>query len=128
MPTVQASAVGFVSGAPGHSWQNVSCGHTSIGHKGVLTAGKVIAATAIDLFEQPETVKAAKEEFESVVVPAGGYCCLVPPGRGADQAGRTRGIDFAAYCNLKAQRPPLKGLRLSKKRVLRRKRKNRRWR
>ena len=79
VPTVQASAVGFVSGAPGHSWQNVSCGHTSIGHKGVLTAGKVIAATSIDLFEQPETVKAAKEEFESVVVPAGGYCCLVPP-------------------------------------------------
>ena len=79
VPIVQASAVGFVSGAPGHSWQNVSCGHTSIGHKGVLTAGKVIAATAIDLFEQPETVKAAKEEFESVVVPAGGYCCLVPP-------------------------------------------------
>ncbi len=78
VPTAQCSAVGFVSGAPGHSWQNVSCGHTSIGHKGVITAGKVIAATAIDLYENPEIVKAAKEEFDSIVVPAGGYVCLVP--------------------------------------------------
>ena len=78
VPTVQCSAVGFISDAPGHSWQNVSSGCTSIGHKAVLTAGKVIASTAIDLYESPETVKAAKDEFESIVVPAGGYCCLVP--------------------------------------------------
>ena len=80
VPTVQCSAVGFVSGAPGHSWQNVSCGRTSIAHKGLITAGKVIAATAIDLYESPETVRAAKEEFDSIVIPAGGYCCLVPEG------------------------------------------------
>ena len=39
----------FPAQAPGHSWQNVSCGRTSIAHKNMLLAGKVIAATAIDL-------------------------------------------------------------------------------
>ena len=77
-PTAQIHVAAWPNGCPGHSWQNVSCGHTSIAHKGLLTAGKVIAATAIDLYESPETVKAAKEEFDSIVVPAGGYCCLVP--------------------------------------------------
>jgi aminobenzoyl-glutamate utilization protein B len=78
VPTAQCGAVGFVSGAPGHSWQNVSSGCTSIGHKGVITAGKVLAATAIDLYENPSIVQAAKDEFESIVVPEGGYVCLVP--------------------------------------------------
>lgn len=62
-PTVQCYAVTFPSGAPGHSWQNVSCGGGSIGQKGMLYAAKVMADTAIDLFEQPETLEKAKEEF-----------------------------------------------------------------
>ena len=77
-PTAQINTVCFVSGSPGHSWQNVSCGHTSIGHKGLLCAGKVIAGTAIDLFEQPELLKAAREEFaEKTKI---GYYCPVPEG------------------------------------------------
>ena len=62
-PTVQCYAVTFPSGAPGHSWQNVSCGGGSIGQKGMLYAAKVMADTAIDLFEQPEVLEKAKEEF-----------------------------------------------------------------
>ena len=62
-PTAQIHTVCFASGAPGHSWQNVSCGHTSIGHKGLLCAGKVLAGTAIDLFEDPSIIEAAKKEF-----------------------------------------------------------------
>ena len=75
-PTAQINAASFVSKAPGHSWQNVSCGHTSIGHKSVITAGKVLAATAMDLYEKPEILKAAREEFEKKT--AGGYYCPVP--------------------------------------------------
>lgn len=60
VPTAQINTVTFPSKAPGHSWQNVSCGRTSIGHKGLLTAGKVLAATAIDLFEQPAAAGAGK--------------------------------------------------------------------
>ena len=37
----------------------------SIGHKGLLTAGKVIAATAIDLYENPQIIADAKAELTS---------------------------------------------------------------
>lgn len=76
VPTAQVSCTCFASKSPGHSWQNVSCGCTSIGHKGLLLAGKVIAATAIDLFEQPELIDAAKKEFDEKTT--GGYYCPVP--------------------------------------------------
>ena len=76
VPTAQINVVCSPSGAPGHSWQNVSCGKSTIAHKGLLCAGKVIAATAIDLYEQPETIAAAKAEWEKRA--AGGYFCPVP--------------------------------------------------
>ena len=75
-PTAQINVSSFVSQSPGHSWQNVSCGHTSIGHKSVITAGKVLAAAAMDLYEKPEVLKAAKAEFEKKT--KGGYYCPVP--------------------------------------------------
>lgn len=77
-PTAQIRVACFPSAAPGHSWQNVSCGATSIGHKGTLTAGKVIAGTAIDLFENQEILAAAREEFEKKT--KGGYYCPIPDG------------------------------------------------
>lgn len=76
-PTAQVHCAAFVSGAPGHSWQNVSCGATSIGHKALLTAGKVMAAAAIDLIEQPELLKKARAEFEERS--ADGYVCPIEP-------------------------------------------------
>ncbi len=76
-PTVQIHAACFPSGAPGHSWQNVACGASSIAEKGLLQAGKVLAAIAIDLFEKPEILTAAKEEFKQAV--RAGYTCPIPP-------------------------------------------------
>lgn len=76
VPTAQCNIACFPSKAPGHSWQNVSCGHTSIGHKGLLTAGKAIAATAMELYENPKILQEAKEEFAKKTV--GGYFCPVP--------------------------------------------------
>ena len=76
VPTAQINVVTFPSNAPGHSWQNVSCGRTSIGHKGLLCAGKVLAAAAIDLYERPEKIAEAKAEFNKRA--AGGYFCPVP--------------------------------------------------
>ena len=75
-PTVQIYTVCFTSGAPGHSWQNVSVGKTSIGHKGLLYAGKILAATAIDFFESPELLEAAKKEFKENA--KNGYTCPIP--------------------------------------------------
>lgn len=62
-PTAQINTVCFAAGSPGHSWQNVSCGHTSIGHKGLLCAGKVLCGAAIDLYEDPALLEEAKAEF-----------------------------------------------------------------
>jgi aminobenzoyl-glutamate utilization protein B len=51
-----------VPGTPGHSWQAVACGGTTIGKKGMNLAARNLAATAFDLFSGPETLKAAKSE------------------------------------------------------------------
>lgn len=77
-PTAQIHCAGFVSGAPGHSWQNVSCGGSSIGHKALLLAGKVLALSAIDLYEKPELLKEARAEFEKRT--ESGYVCPIEAG------------------------------------------------
>lgn len=77
-PTAQIHTACFPLGAPGHSWQNVSCGKTSLAHKGMLTAAKVLACTAIDLFEAPALLVPARAEFDRRA--AGGYVCPIEPG------------------------------------------------
>lgn len=77
-PTAQVHTATFTSCAPGHSWQNVSLGKTSIGHKGMLLAAKVIAAAAVELFETPALVEEAKQEFKSRS--KSGYVCPIPEG------------------------------------------------
>ena len=47
-------------------------------HKGKLLAAKVHAATAWDLFEQPELLRAARTEFEKRN--KSGYVCPIPEG------------------------------------------------
>ncbi|MDR2514504.1 MAG: amidohydrolase [Christensenellaceae bacterium] len=77
-PTAQFVTACFASKSPGHSWQQVACGKSSIAHKGLLTAGKVLAAAAIDLFEDEELLKKAKAEF--ALNAREGYTCPIPPG------------------------------------------------
>ena len=75
-PTAQVHVAVFANGAPGHSWQNVSVGGTSIGHKAAVHAGKVMALGAIDLLEKPELLQKARAEFEKAT--AEGYTCPTP--------------------------------------------------
>ena len=77
-PAAQIQCVTFPFGAAGHSWQNVSCGGTSIGHKGLLTAAKVLACAAIELMGDPDTLKKARDEFEKRTKT--GYVCPIEPG------------------------------------------------
>jgi aminobenzoyl-glutamate utilization protein B len=63
-PTAQISTVCWTSGSPGHSWQNVALGKSSIAHKGMLYAGKVLAASAVDLLENESLRAAAMAEFK----------------------------------------------------------------
>ena len=76
-PTAQLHVAAWPNGCPGHSWQNVSCGKTSIGHKAALCAGKVLCEAAVDLLEQPELLQAAHREHEERT--ADGYTCPIPP-------------------------------------------------
>ena len=64
VPTAQFFTTCFVLGTPLHTWQLVSQGKTSLSHKGMLYAGKVLAATAIELFHNPDYIVQAKQELE----------------------------------------------------------------
>jgi aminobenzoyl-glutamate utilization protein B len=50
--------------APWHAWPVVACGGMSIGHKGLVYAAKALAATMVDLYEEPKTVQAIQAEFK----------------------------------------------------------------
>lgn len=76
-PTAQVAAATMCAGTPGHSWQLAAQGKSSIAHKGMLLAGKVIAGAAIDLLCWPELLAKAKEEHKKTL--AGGcYRPLIP--------------------------------------------------
>jgi aminobenzoyl-glutamate utilization protein B len=52
-------------GAPGHNWAFTASVGSSIGHKGMLHAAKIMAATAFDLYTEPEHLKKARAEFNA---------------------------------------------------------------
>jgi aminobenzoyl-glutamate utilization protein B len=62
-PTAQFWGPCWVFGTPAHSWQMTSQGATSIAHKGMLHAGKVLAGTAIDILANPDVLEKAKAEL-----------------------------------------------------------------
>ena len=74
-PTAQFDAVTIPSGCPAHSWQTVSSGKTSLAHKGMLYAAKVLAAATADLMEDPDLVAKARAEFRETT--AEGYDCPI---------------------------------------------------
>jgi aminobenzoyl-glutamate utilization protein B len=63
VPTAGFSTACWVPGTPGHSWQAVACGGTTIGKKGMLLAAKVLAASAWDFYSDPKLIAEAKVEF-----------------------------------------------------------------
>lgn len=76
-PTSQIIAATCAGGTPEHTWQMVSQGKSSVAHKGLLYAGKILAAAAIDLIDHPELIQEAAEEFKSKTGPDG-YRPLLP--------------------------------------------------
>ena len=72
-PTAQINTATWPSGMPGHSWQAVSCAKTSIAHKGLLLASKVLAGACADLMANPSLLAQAREEFN--ITAAEGYDC-----------------------------------------------------
>ncbi|OXM84068.1 amidohydrolase [Paenibacillus rigui] len=78
-PTVQCTTACFVIGSPPHSWQWVTLGATSIAHKGMLHAGKIMAATALEAILRPELVEQAKSELRDRLR-GHAYACPIPSG------------------------------------------------
>ena len=62
VPTTGFSTSCWVPGTPGHSWQAVACGGTTIARKGMQLAARVLAASAWDLFSDSELLSAAQAE------------------------------------------------------------------
>ena len=75
VPTLHFSVTTAPIGAPWHGWAVVATGGMSIGHKGMLYAAKVMAATMVDLYADPAALAAVRREFDE----------------------RTRGIVYGTY-------------------------------
>ncbi|MGH9580192.1 MAG: amidohydrolase [Terriglobales bacterium] len=64
VPTLHFSVTTSPKAAPWHAWPVVASGGMSIGHKGMIYASKVLAATMVDLFEDAGLRDAIRKEFE----------------------------------------------------------------
>ncbi len=64
---------------PWHSWAVVACGGMSIGHKGMIYASKALGMTMVDLFENPELIRAMQKEFKERKGDAA-YKAILPEG------------------------------------------------
>ena len=78
-PVAQCFSPCFTVGTPLHTWQLVSQGRTSIAHKGMLLAGKIMAATAVRLFDDPELLEACQQELAQQLRERP-YRCPIPEG------------------------------------------------
>lgn len=65
-------------GTQPHSWQLVTQGKSSAAHKGMLLAGKVLAASAIHVLQHPAVIAAAKSELKEQL-DGEVYQSLIPP-------------------------------------------------
>lgn len=63
-PSVQLCHTTCAAGTVSHSWQMVAQGKTSVAHKGMVYAAKVMASTAVELFENPQLIAEARKELD----------------------------------------------------------------
>jgi aminobenzoyl-glutamate utilization protein B len=64
VPTLNLRVTTVPAGVPGHSWPVVACSRTAMGHRGMIHAAKVLAATAVDLFADGTMRQAIRAEFQ----------------------------------------------------------------
>jgi aminobenzoyl-glutamate utilization protein B len=63
VPTLHVSVVTAPRAVPWHAWPVVAAGGMSIGHKGMILAAKTLAATMVDLLDDPVALAAVRAEF-----------------------------------------------------------------
>lgn len=65
VPTLHLSVATSPQRAPWHAWPVVATSGMTIGHKGLQRAASVLAATMVDLYEQPAALAAVQAEFKA---------------------------------------------------------------
>lgn len=85
VPTCGIRVSCFAAESPGHSWQNVACIGSSIGEKGTIQAAGVLAISAVELFQDPAAVQAAREDFQRRMKDRK-YTTVIPSGQRAPVA------------------------------------------
>jgi aminobenzoyl-glutamate utilization protein B len=63
-PTLYFSVATAPKDVPWHAWPVVASSRMSIGHKGMMRASQVLAATAVDLFADAAKLEAIKKEWQ----------------------------------------------------------------
>lgn len=76
-PTVQILTSCLSMGTALHSWQFVAQGKLPAAHKGMAYSAKAIAGTALELFEDPDLLARARDEFDKTVAVTP-YDCPIP--------------------------------------------------
>lgn len=76
VPTLNLRVAACCVGNVGHTWQMTAQTCSLIAHKGLLTAGKMIALSAIRTMERPDIIDAAKTE--TLKRNGGHYTCPLP--------------------------------------------------
>jgi aminobenzoyl-glutamate utilization protein B len=79
VPTLHFYLATAPKDVPWHAWPVVASSRMSIGHTGMVRAAKVLAATAVDLFENAPTRDAIRAEFTTKTKGVT-YRWLVPDG------------------------------------------------
>ena len=77
-PVSQCGIGTWPVGTAAHSWQAVACGKSDFAHRGMLYAGQIIAATAVDVCNNPEIIETAWRQLKEKTGNHP-YHCPIPP-------------------------------------------------
>jgi aminobenzoyl-glutamate utilization protein B len=88
VPVGGISVAAYGYGLPIHTWPVIASTGTSIGTKALTTASKVLAATAIDLYADPQLLAATKADFKRVRDPLT-WKTAIPEGQKAPKSVRS---------------------------------------
>ncbi|HLH25009.1 MAG TPA: amidohydrolase [Chloroflexota bacterium] len=63
VPTIRGNSATRPDLCPNHHWNVTATASTSIAHEGMLAAARYIAATMVDLLQQPDLLRQVQDEF-----------------------------------------------------------------